>query len=57
LAALAIGDVDAGAITRWNPVRDQVVPNIGRKAMYLRQYDVFRELYARNRDLMARLGH
>jgi len=55
LAALAVGDVDAGAITRWNPLDGHVAPNSERKATYARQYGIFRELYARNRDLMARL--
>jgi xylulokinase len=55
LAALAVGDVDAGAITGWNPVSDQIKPKAERKAIYARQYGIFRELYARNRDLMAQL--
>jgi len=55
LGALAVGDVDVGAITRWNPVQGQVAPEVERKALYSRQYGVFRELYTRNRDLMAQL--
>jgi xylulokinase len=55
LAALAIGDVDASAIERWNPPEARVLPNAGLAALYDRRYGVFRDLYARNRDLMAGL--
>ncbi len=55
LAALAIGDVAASDISRWNPSTAQVLPNVQLRPLYDRQYAVFRELYARNRDLMARL--
>jgi xylulokinase len=55
LAALAVGDVEASAIARWNPVERRVAPNGDVAALYDRHYAIFRELYARNRDLMARL--
>jgi xylulokinase len=55
LAALAIGDVGADDIRRWNPVERRVEPDAEHASVYRRQYRVFRELYARNRDLMARL--
>jgi xylulokinase len=55
LAALAIGDVGVDAIQRWNPVVARIEPDAANGAVYARQYGVFRELYDRNRDLMARL--
>jgi xylulokinase len=55
LAALAIGDVGVEAIQRWNPVVARIEPDAANGAVYARQYGVFRELYDRNRDLMARL--
>jgi len=55
LAALAIGDVGADAIERWNPAVSQVAPDPANAEVYRRQYGVFRELYPRTRDLMARL--
>jgi xylulokinase len=55
LAALAIGDVGADAIQRWNPAVSQITPDPANAEVYRRQYGVFRELYPRTRDLMARL--
>lgn len=55
LAALAVGDVEANAIERWNPQEARVLPNAELAALYDRRYGIFRELYERNRDLMARL--
>ncbi len=55
LAALAIGDVRPDAIRNWNPVEARIEPNVAHAALYARQYRVFRELYTRNRDLMAEL--
>ena len=55
LAGLAIGDVDPGAIERWNPPQARVLPRRELAPMYDRQYGIFRELYGRNHDLMARL--
>jgi xylulokinase len=55
LAALAIGDAGADAIRRWNPTEARIEPRPEHARMYARQYGVFRELYARNRDLMSRL--
>lgn len=55
LAALAMGDVSADAIHRWNPVEARIEPDAALAPMYARQYRVFRELYDRNRDLMAAL--
>jgi xylulokinase len=56
LAALALGDVDRDAIRRWNPVASEFKPKPENRAVYERQWSVFRELYLRTRDLMQRLG-
>jgi xylulokinase len=56
LAALAIGNVRLNDIEKWNPVSRDIVPDVGNAEVYRRQYEVFRELYTRNRDLMAKLG-
>jgi xylulokinase len=56
LAALAVGDVGPDAIRQWNPVEARIAPDAALRPTYDRQYRVFHELYARNRDLMAELG-
>ena len=55
LAALAIGDARPDAMARWNPVVSRIEPNPANAAVYRRQYGVFRDLYTRTADLMARL--
>ena len=55
LAALALGDVDANCVERWNPPDARVSPNAELGSLYDRSYAIFRELYARNRDLMTQL--
>ena len=56
LAALAVGDVRKGDIREWNPAERRILPRAAHRAPYERQYRIFRELYARNRDLMAELA-
>ena len=56
LAALAVGDVNREAINDWNPRVSEVTPNPANAGAYKRQYEIFRELYPRTRDLMARAG-
>jgi xylulokinase len=48
LAASAIGDVD---IDTWNPVRERVVPDAGRRARYDGLYDLYLRLYPATRDI------
>ena len=56
LAALAVGDVRKKDILTWNPVDRRIVPERKNRAVYERQYGVFKELYRRNSDLMAALS-
>jgi xylulokinase len=56
LAALAIGDVGKRDILAWNPEEQRIVPNRRNRTAYERQYCAFRELYLRNKDLMAKLS-
>lgn len=56
IAALAVGDVRREDIRRWNPVAREIVPNAGLMPLYDRRYHIFRELYGRNKDLMAELS-
>jgi xylulokinase len=56
LAALAMGDMRKADISRWNPVERRISPRDRHRAIYERQYRIFKELYARNRDLMAELS-
>ena len=56
IAALAVGDVAREDIRTWNPVAREIVPEAGLSGLYDRRYRVFRELYSRNRDLMAELS-
>jgi len=53
LAALAVGDVGKKDIAAWNPEARRIVPSRSHRITYARQYHIFRELYSRNRDLMA----
>jgi xylulokinase len=56
LAALSVGDVAKGDIEKWNHVASRIVPDAKTREVYDRQYKVFRELYERNKDLMAFVG-
>ena len=56
LAALGVGDVRKSDILTWNPEERRIVPDRGNRAAYQRQYRIFRQLYDRNRDLMAELS-
>jgi xylulokinase len=53
LAALAVGDVRKGDISAWNPTARTVRPNIKNRAVYERQYRIFKALYTQTKDLMA----
>ncbi|HEX9905519.1 MAG TPA: carbohydrate kinase, partial [Propylenella sp.] len=50
LAALAVGDVKAADINRWNPVASVIAAEPS--DAYRRQYGIYREIYARTKDLM-----
>jgi xylulokinase len=56
LAALAVDDMRKADIGRWNPVERRISRRDRHRAIYERQYRIFKELYARNRDLMAELS-
>jgi xylulokinase len=54
LAALAIGTVEPGDITRWNPVERLVEPLAG--DVHAHQYKLFRRLYEQTKDIARDLG-
>ena len=56
LAALAVGDVEKKDILDWNPEERRIVPDRKNRAVYDRQYRVFKELYRQTRELMAELS-
>jgi xylulokinase len=56
LAALAVGDVRKRDILDWNPEDRRIAPNRKNRAVYERQYRVFKELYLRTKGLMAELS-
>ena len=56
LAAIAMGDADAGAIERWNPVERVVEPRRELAALYAERLAMFKELYGATKGLMGRLG-
>jgi xylulokinase len=56
LAALAVGDVGRTDILGWNPEDRRIVPNRKNRAVYERQYRVFKDLYRQTRELMAELS-
>ena len=49
LAALAVGDVTKKDILDWNPEDRRIVPDRKNRAVYDRQYRIFKELYHRTR--------
>jgi xylulokinase len=55
LAALGVGDVKRNDILLWNAADRAVAPAPETAALYDRQYDMFRALYERNKDLMHSL--
>ena len=54
LAALAVGDVEAGDIARWNPAERVVEPAGGE--VHAKQYGLFRRLYEQTKDIARELG-
>jgi xylulokinase len=56
LAAMAIGDVVPSTILEWNPVVGEIVPQAANSERYRRQYEIYKDLYERTKDLMARLS-
>ncbi|TDC24779.1 sugar kinase [Streptomyces sp. 8K308] len=50
-AFLAAGTVGAPAIDAWNPVRDRVTPDAGRRLAYDERYALYRRLYPATRDI------
>lgn len=56
LAALGIGAVKRSDATAWNAADRTVAPDPATRAVYERQYGVFRDLYTSTRDLMSRLS-
>ncbi|MCT7378489.1 FGGY-family carbohydrate kinase [Chelativorans salis] len=56
LAAVAVGDARKGDIAGWNPVERTIAARPEHKAVYGRQYRVFRRLYEQTRDLMAEMS-
>ena len=51
-----MGDVRRRDILSWNPEERRIRPDRGTRGVYDRLYGTFRELYSRNRDLMAGLA-
>jgi xylulokinase len=56
LAALAVGDVGKKDILAWNPEDRRIAPDSRNRAVYDKQYRVFKELYLQTRELMAELS-
>jgi xylulokinase len=55
LAALGVGAASPGDIGAWNRTARRVLPSKANRGVYARHYRIFRELYQRNRDMMAGL--
>jgi xylulokinase len=53
LAALGVGDVKKEDIRNWNPIVSEIAPSPSET--YRRQYEVFRSVYERTKDLMHKL--
>lgn len=52
LAAVGVGDADAGDIDDWNPVARDIHPNAGLSSLYDAGSGTYRQLYARTKELM-----
>jgi xylulokinase len=55
LAALAVGDARREDIRQWNPIASEITADPAGTEAYRRQYEIFRALYPKTRDLMKRL--
>jgi xylulokinase len=55
LAAVAVGDAGVGDIANWNPTREEIAPRPKLAELYAEQFAIFRGVYDRTKDLMARL--
>ncbi len=53
LAAIALGDAEPGDINGWNPIIEQIIPSQESASIYAKHYQIFTDLYERNKDLMA----
>jgi xylulokinase len=56
LAALAVGDVTKRDVLAWNPEDRRIVPDRKTRAVYDKQYRVFKDLYRQTKGLMAELS-
>ena len=56
LAAIGVGDAKVEDIHRWNPVASRYEPDAAQRALYDRQYEVFRGLYPATKHWMAALA-
>jgi xylulokinase len=54
LAAVGVGDARLEDIKDWNPRARTIAPNLSLRETYAKAHQVFRALYERNKDLMAR---
>ena len=52
LAAVGVGDADAGDIDTWNPVAREIQPDASLSSLYDAGSGTYRQLYARTRELM-----
>jgi len=56
LAALAVGDVTKKDILAWNPEDRRIIPDRRNRAVYARQFRVFKALYRQTKGLMEELS-
>jgi xylulokinase len=55
LAAMAVGDVQASDVEKWNPIASTFRPDPGLRERYGKLYRIFRDLYPATRQSMAAL--
>lgn len=53
LAAVAVGDAKRDDIHVWNPVERDIEPDARNRSVYRSGYEIFKQLYARTKDLTA----
>lgn len=56
LAALGAGAVKRGDIAAWNPSARKISPRAKNRAVYDKQYAIFKKIYGQTKDLMAELS-
>ena len=57
LSACTIGELNKGDFNKWNEIEYEIKANLENKDVYIKGYEVFRELYQSTKHLMKKLNN